>query len=209
MKKPVKQGINDLLNDFELSDEQLAGFAQLEKNSLQTNPLKASVNHSKMWLSMVASFLVMGLFMGQFLGGGASKILTSDEQVYAIASELSYNHLKFKPLEVAHSNLNQVTGYFNRLDFNPLASSLVAALSSNLIGGRYCSIKGNIAAQLRMKDDQGRISTLFESRYQAQDFSMLPNIEQGQDPKVLYVDGQRVALWVEKGLVMALVSEAQ
>jgi len=212
MKKPINQSVNDLLNNFELSDVQLANFAQLEKDCLQpqtkSKPKQATINHSKMWLSLVASFLVMGLFMGQFLGAGASKRLTSDEQLYAIAAEVSYNHLKFKPLEVAHSNLNQVTGYFNKLDFNPLASSQVAALSTNLIGGRYCSIQGNIAAQLRMEDDQGRISTLFESRYQAQDFNMLPNIEQGQAPTVLYVDGQRVALWVEKGLVMALVSEA-
>ncbi len=208
MKKPINQSVNDLLNNFELSDEQLSSFAQLEEDCLQTKSKTRSLNHSKMWLSLVASFLVMGLFMGQFLGGGLNKTLTIDEQIYTIAAEVSYNHLKFKPLEVAHSNLNQVTGYFNKLDFNPLASSQVAALNTNLIGGRYCSIKGNIAAQLRMEDSEGRISTLFESRYQAEDFNMLPNIEQGQAPKVLYVDGQRVALWVEKGLVMALVSEA-
>jgi hypothetical protein len=204
MKKDIKRGINDLLNNFELSESQLAEFSKLEKECIGHKTKKHKLLKPQVWMSLVASFLVVGLFLGNVLNSQ----LSEEQQIFEIAAEVSYNHLNLKPLEVAHNQLATVTGYFKRLDFNPLASSRVTNLQTSLIGGRYCSIKGNVAAQLRMKDKQGRISTLFESRYNSEDFKMLPNIENGKAPKVLYVDGQKVSLWIEKGLVMALVSSA-
>ncbi len=204
MKKDIKSGVNDLLNNFELNESQLATFAKLEKDSLLHQSKSNKLLKPKIWMSLLASFLVVGLFLGNALNSQ----LSDKQKLFEIAAEVSYNHLNLKPLEVAHNQLATVTGYFKRLDFNPLASSQVDNLHTSLIGGRYCSIKGNIAAQLRMKDSQGRISTLFESRYNSQDFNMLPKIASGQHPKVVFVDGQKVSLWVEKGLVMALVSSS-
>jgi len=199
MKKTVKENLNSHLDEFELNHDQFASLDALEKSIL--SPTKARIKNPILW-SVAASLLVVSLFFTGVLPKGQDQ----KELIYAIAQEVSYNHLKFKPLEVANNNLTSVTGYFKKLDFNPLASSQVAALSSALIGGRYCSIKGNIAAQLRMQDEKGAISTLFESRFNAEDFNFLPKLEEQQTPVKVHVDGQQVSLWVEKGLVMALVN---
>ncbi len=199
MKNTVKENLNSHLGEFELNADQFASLDALEKSILSPTPKK--IKNPILW-SMAASLLVVSLFFTTVLPKGQSQ----QEMIYAIAQEVSYNHLKFKPLEVANNNLTRVTGYFKKLDFNPLASSQVAALSSRLIGGRYCSIKGNIAAQLRMRDEKGAISTLFESRFNVDDFDFLPRLEDQQAPVKVHVDGQQVSLWVEKGLVMALVN---
>ncbi len=200
MKKNIKHSTQDFLNSFELNEEQLASFAQLEKDCLQEPTKRAN----KSWLSIAASFL-----LGAVLLAGVYKLENGQQSgIMAIAAEVSYNHLNLKPLEVARHQLNQVTGYFKKLDFNPMVSARVTGLSSHLIGGRYCSIQGNIAAQLRMKNETGQLSTLFESRFNPQDFNDLPVLENGQAPVQVFVDGQQVDLWVEKGLVMALVQAA-
>ncbi len=203
MKKRLNEGVNDLLNDFTLSDEQLLSFAQLEKDCLQEGQYPNNKYKTKKWFSLVASFLIAALVFT----GLIYKEADTNQVLYEIAAEVSYNHLNLKPLEVASNNFLQVTGYFKRLDFNPLISSQVSALAGDLIGGRYCSIKGNIAAQLRMQDKLGRMSTLFESRYNKDDFKMLPVLEKGESPVSLHVDGQQVSMWIEKGVVMALVRD--
>ncbi len=199
MKKTVKENLNNHLDEFELNHDQFASFDALEKSIF--SPSKSRIKNPILW-SVAASLLVVSLFFVSVLPQAQNQ----KDLIYAIAQEVSYNHLKFKPLEVANNNLASVTGYFKKLDFNPLASSQVAALSSGLIGGRYCSIKGNIAAQLRMQDEKGAISTLFESRFNAEDFDFLPKLEEQQTPVKVHVDGQQVSIWVEKGLVMALVN---
>lgn len=199
MKNTVKENLNSHLDEFELNAAQFASLDALEKSIL--SPTQKRIKNPILW-SLAASLLVVSLFFATVLPKGQSQ----QEMIYAIAQEVSYNHLKFKPLEVANNNLSRVTGYFEKLDFSPLASSQVAALSSRLIGGRYCSIKGNIAAQLRMRDEKGAISTLFESRFNAEDFDFLPRLEDHQVPVKVHVDGQQVSLWVENGLVMALVN---
>ena len=203
MNKTIKENVNSYLDTFELSDQQLSAFDDLENKLLE--PEKPKYIKITIW-SMAASVLVVSLFLNGLLSSFGTTGKTQESLIYAIASEVSYNHLKLKPLEVANTQLSQVTEYFKKLDFNPLASSQVASLSNRLIGGRYCSIKGNIAAQLRMQDDKGVVSTLFESRFNAEDFDFLPKIENQEDPVSVHVDGQQVKIWVEKGLVMALVN---
>ena len=215
MNKTVKENIHQHLGAFELSAKQLSNFDDLENRVLQNAQVVAhdtGLDKSKSYKGfawpLLASVLLVGVLIATLLPlskiGGEGK--AQQELIYAIASEVSYNHLKLKPLEVASTQLSNVTQYFKKLDFNPLGSSQVLGLSSALIGGRYCSIQGNIAAQLRMQDDKGAISTLFESRFNAEDFGFLPKLEAQQAPISVHVDGQHVKLWVEKGLVMALVS---
>lgn len=213
MSKTVKENINEHLDAFELSSEQLSVLDDLESRVLKTAETETGLNKVKSYKRfswpLVASVLLVGVLMVTLLplskiGGAEGR--TQQELIYAIASEVSYNHLKLKPLEVASNQLSNVTQYLKKLDFNPLGSSQVLGLSSALIGGRYCSIQGNIAAQLRMQDEKGAISTLFESRFNAEDFGFLPKLEAQQAPISVHVDGQQVKIWVEKGLVMALVS---
>jgi len=77
-----------------------------------------------------------------------------------------------------------------------------------LQGGRYCSIKGVTAAQLRFaSESDGKVSTLYQVPYEKALFGSVPAIESDDSPMVLASKGLNVQLWVEKGLLMVLVEE--
>jgi hypothetical protein len=76
-----------------------------------------------------------------------------------------------------------------------------------VLGGRYCSIQGVTAAQLRLRDQAGWIRTLYQVPYEVSRFGVLPDIGAGEQPKLTQVRGLTVELWVEKGLLFALTRE--
>jgi hypothetical protein len=50
------------------------------------------------------------------------------------------------------------------------------------------------------------LSTLYEVAYDSATFGTLPNMENNEQPLELLIKGLKVAMWVEKGLLMVLVS---
>ena len=129
-----------------------------------------------------------------------------------IALEVVQNHLKLKPLDIEAQSISAIQGFFTQLDFSPVNSSLLEARFSlpepSLLGGRYCSIKGVTAAQLRYRASDDGLSTLYEVAYDSAAFGPMPHVERGEAPKELLLRGLRVSLWVEKGLLLVLVTEA-
>lgn len=203
-KDSMKNSVNDYLNSFSLSDEQIAQFNNLEniaENTVQHKKSGIIKRYQTIAASMVLALALPLIVAVVFYYQSAQH----SNLVYEIAHEVSYNHLKLRPLEISANNTATVINYFEQLDFNPVSSTLTTSLNSSIIGGRYCSIKGNTAAQLRMQDKQGQYTTLFQTQYNAEDFSTLPVLENNQQPIIINANGKTVELWVEKGVVMALV----
>ena len=132
------------------------------------------------------------------------------QSVQDIADEVILNHLKRKPLEVHSNQMKQAQKFFTLLDFLPIQSEVLTQqflLSERqMLGGRYCSIKGVSAVQLRYQTNGDQVSTFYEVDYDPSIFGPIPNIDQGEVPQEIYRRGLRVSLWVEKGLFMVLVS---
>ncbi len=124
-----------------------------------------------------------------------------------IADEVAKNHIKAKPLEVQAQNLAQLRGYFTELDFTIVSSSRLSP-NSLMLGGRYCSIQGLTAAQIRFIDQEQAV-TLYEVQYDKALYGELPVIEADQQPIEHIVRGVAVAIWVEKGLLMASARPAE
>ena len=129
-----------------------------------------------------------------------------------IALEVVQNHLKLKPLDIETQSIGAIQGFFTQLDFSPVNSSLLQARFSlpepSLLGGRYCSIRGVSAAQLRYRAGDDGLGTLYEVAYDSEAFGPMPHVERGETPTELLLKGLRVSLWVEKGLLLVLVTEA-
>lgn len=119
----------------------------------------------------------------------------------AIAKEVVKNHLHMKPLDVQSANHSQVQAFFSMLDFSPIESSYYTK-NRMMLGGRYCSIKGVTAAQLRFKSQHGQLETLYQVPYDAEFFPGLSGLENKAPPLILHERGLKVSLWVEKGLLM-------
>lgn len=121
-----------------------------------------------------------------------------------IADEVVDNHLQLKPMEVVSGQMSELRRFFDQLDFHPVQSLFDAALNRTLLGGRYCSIQGGMAAQLRMQSGAGELSTLYETRYYPERMGAVPDLEKGEVPLERVARGVRVLLWREQGLLFVM-----
>lgn len=198
LKQPLKQQVQNQIDQVKLDNGQFTALEKLMANHDQ----KGTKESRRSWVPLAAAgmflFAVVTAFMAlQFT---KDQLLTMPQQ---IAEEVVNNHLNLKPLEVKTGSINAVRGYFTKLDFMPVESSLQALNDLQLIGGRYCSLQGITAAQLRMRQGES-LQTLYETEYLPDVFGDIPSLEKGEAPLVVYAKGIKVKVWVEKGLLFAL-----
>jgi hypothetical protein len=144
------------------------------------------------------------LTIGVFLANQMVQEYKAHALLEAIAVEVVDNHLKLKPLEVESGSLRDVLGYFDRLEFQLLESPRIAGNAGDqLLGGRYCSIQGIDAAQLRVASADGELSTWYEAILPAEKLEKIPDMDDGDEPSVFVVKGLQVRIWQEQGIVFA------
>ena len=178
------------------SEEQLDGLLNIVNAQKETMPKR-----SRPMLRMAAVMASILIAAGLLWNIGFKQ---TPEISMLIAEEVVHNHLKMKPLEVSSHSLHDMRAYFNKLDFTLRDSSLITSGKLQLLGGRYCSIQGLTAAQLRMQDQEtGELETLYEAPYSSDLFKGLPNLQEGQTPIRHYINGIGVDIWVDKGILFA------
>jgi hypothetical protein len=202
MTDSLNNAANKLFNNFELDDKKIQALMALEQVSVKQHSYLAM-------LSKVAGLFAVAIFITLFAVNQNNRY-KQDNIVNLIVAEVVKNHRNLKPLEVSSDQLVSVSKYFDQLSFSPYQSNnqnVFSALSKTLIGGRYCSIQGSTAAQLRMKSREGSLSTLFQAGM-SDLFINIPDFEKGEASIVQYKDGYEVQLWQEKGLLMVWVKPA-
>lgn len=192
-----KQAVQHHIDEVNLSEGQLNQLKAIMDTSDETD------TQNKLWFGWLSIATVAVFFLMFTVSTWVVDQPTN--MVQRIAEEVVHNHLKLKPLEVKTDSIDGVRQYFSKLDFMPIDSALVNDPSLSLIGGRYCSLQGLTAAQLRLKEDTNKtIQTFYQTEYREEVFGYLPHISQGEKPVETYVKGIKVKIWVEKGLVFAL-----
>jgi hypothetical protein len=88
-----------------------------------------------------------------------------------IAEEIALNHRKDLAVEFATPSYLDLSSRMNKLDFRVVEPA--TPVSAKLLGARYCSINGCIAAQLKVCDPKGRVHTVYQTRYKPQLACML------------------------------------
>ena len=150
-------------------------------------------------LTGIAATLVIAIAIGLFFSTQQTSM--GDK----IAYEVSKNHLKLKPLEISSDKLQDLNEYFTMLDFQLVNSSILNNPKWELLGGRYCTIQGNTAAQLRLKNTStGQIETLYQAPYFANQIGKVPSIDKNQSPINEFSKGMGVKIWIEKGVLFAI-----
>lgn len=188
------------INKQSLSDNQLESLLQLQNGKVEK--IRRYFNLSYRWATVAVVFI---LVISNFLYFGLSPELALDQR---IGSEVAKNHINLKPLEIQTSNIKVIRDFLTKLDFLPIESALLKGSTKSLIGGRYCSIQGITAAQLRLKDSKtGQVQSLYQTVYDPKVFSGLPELKENQKPVTVYSKGLAVDIWVEKGLLFALTKE--
>ena len=119
-----------------------------------------------------------------------------------IMDEIAYNHLQKMPIEVASASLDDIRSYLDKLTFPLISPSALEQPNWQLLGGRYCSINGRIAAQLKVKNlTDDNVYTLYQATIDGQLESIV-----GDAPTTKMIDGVGVSIWQEKGLLLGLAS---
>lgn len=180
-----KDSLKSHFEELELSNEQLENLQKLGHKKPKSKKVLGTI------LFAVAASALAYLFI---TGGAYDRNLALEK----VAQEIAYNHAKGMRPEVLSKEYEEVSHFLGKLDFALIVPKRFSKDSWELIGGRYCSIAGKIAAQLRLRHrTTGQIYTLYEAQ--------IPQTLKGQ---VLEADlekqGSHVTLWKERGLLLGL-----
>lgn len=201
--RPLSESVRELVEQKRLSDER---WAQLEAMQ-QVPPAQTSDGRCpRARLAAVAALvLVLLVPLMIWLTWTHHPPLDLSQR---IADEVTASHLKRKPMEVRSDSIAGVRVYLSELDFLPIDSRLAQISALDMEGARYCSVQGAIAAQLRYDAGNGAATqTLFQANYDPGRFGPIPELGQGEVPLERLARGLRVSLWVEKGILNALIRE--
>jgi len=143
--------------------------------------------------SLVAVFLFMMVVVAQsyYFQRGVSDM---------VLAEIAMNHNKHLDVEFPYNDYESLRVAMNRLDFSLIAP---VSLPPNfvLVGGRYCSIQGKLAAQLKVKNsDTGDVSTLYVT-------ALTDKLKKIDAERVVY-DNVSIKLWQDQGHFYGLATDA-
>ena len=117
----------------------------------------------------------------------------------AMAAEIAKNHTAQLPMDISSSDYQEVAAKLDRIKFSLTPPSGEFSRQFTLIGGRYCSIQNELAAQLRVQENAtGKMHTLYITPL-TDDFSTLKETTQA-------IKGVKVRLWKEGDRFFGLAS---
>ena len=173
--------------------DRLAALA--ESTPAAESPAPARTHRATPAYLAVAASLLLILF-----GGGVFLLQPNHntEPGWLVAKEIAVNHNKHLAIEFPTGDYHELNRLMDKLDFSSVISKRLPPGQYRLLGGRYCSIQGQLALQLKLQDRAGNRYTL----YQAPLNKLLTGIQQGEQ----IIDGVRITLWREAGLLFGLAS---
>ena len=113
-----------------------------------------------------------------------------------VLAEIAMNHNKRLAVEVAAADYDELQAAMDRLDF-PIRPPAELRADYELIGGRYCSIHGKLAAQVKLRArDTGRLLTLYVT-------GLTPELANISRQDTVH-DDVRIKMWSEGGVFFGL-----
>jgi hypothetical protein len=209
MKNSLKQSITNYFEEKHLSSKKMQQLLTMQEEAISmasSNFVSDKKDHQfkrglKYFYGIAATSLIFIITMYAIY----NESLPVSQR---IATEVVHNHHKLKPLEIKSEKTSELNDYFTKLDFSLIDSTLITADNWKLLGGRYCSIQGITAAQLRVVDkNTDKLQTLYQAAYDPEIHGVLPNVNERETPLQRYANGVIVNLWVENGLLFALTGE--
>ena len=116
-----------------------------------------------------------------------------------IMQEIAYNHQQEMPTEISSNSLIKIGDYLNKLTFPLIDSDAMTTQKWQILGGRYCSINGKLAAQLKVKNlEDSKTYTLYQAALGTDISKVLASTKEQA------IEGVSVSIWQEKGLLLGL-----
>ncbi len=221
-KQPLKTLLKEKLTGQQLNDLEYAWLGKGMKPG-QRNPVWIRNRWLAGGLALAASVLFVIVFFidpsDEVISPSVSTLesgivpgivdpSTTNPSALRIAEEVLTNHILIKQMDIETGSIEEVRNRFDKLDFAVLASRRLPHDSLTLLGARYCTLQGFIAAQLLFQTHEGEKVTHYQAAYNETRFGPLPDISLQQSPIILAERGYTVEIWREAGLVMARAQAA-
>ncbi len=202
---PLKDALKEKLTHTSLSEDQLQHLRQLEQAHSKTRTESSDISRPLTtpipvkWFVAFAAVFLLGLFIVSY----ERLWIMPEQQLFAsITKEIRTNHLYDKPMDYVSGSAKELFAQFDRLDFQPLMSSMVDS-SWTLLGARYCTLQGQIALLVKLQDPFGNRMTY----YLTKETSIFSNIPKIVEPYIDTHSGLSVKLWKQEGLIAATVHQ--
>lgn len=197
----IDRSVKAYYEQNQLSEEQLQKLAAMQDKvptAQQEAPTVQEQIPPKQWLrsSALAAASIMLVVM-LFIVNGQNDVGIAER----VAQEVAMNHNKALAVEYQTDSYEVLSQSMGKLDFKLRAPTAGFNEGLALIGGRYCSIQGELAAQIKMVDETGRVYTLYQTRSN----KMLKVISADQ----VQSDQVNIRLWQEQGLLFALAETVE
>jgi anti-sigma factor RsiW len=184
-----EQRLNEHVKDHytyeTLRPEKLAQLlAQADTEQLKSNRWVAL---RKSWMiAAVAALIAVGVPLTLW------QRASSDEWSAVAAHEIALNHKKQLAIEFPATDYASLRAQMSKLDFVLTAPARLPIEGLQVVGARYCSIQGHLAAQVRLQDRDGRSYTLYQRTSHG-----VPTLAAEQQH---VIDGVQIREWQEAGL---------
>lgn len=142
----------------------------------------------------IAAAVVIAL--ATFIWTAAYRMESPQHVASIVARQAALGHNEKQELEFRVKDSAELRRRMKSLDFAVVEPQMMQEMNMHIIGARYATLGGEMAAQILYVDAHGVPCTLYEVR----PADRLARIATGDQQ----VDGLRVSVWKEKGLVMVL-----
>lgn len=194
MSNTLKENIKDYYEGYQLSSRQKLLFKNILKRRFSSYTTK--LKFRTIWAQVtIAAILLVSAFV---LINPTSRSTYLDNLI----TEIAYNHNKSLDVEIASSSLGELRKYLSKLDFSLIDSERLSHDTWDLIGGRYCSLQGQFAAQLKVRN------RLTQKNYTIYQLKIPHGITDVSRFSETFESGVKVNLWLERGLMLALAGES-
>ena len=211
--KPMDEALKTHYEEKSLSESQLNRLMMLQMNA--SDDVSKTIAGSHTFLKKISNKLSSLLpdFGGHRYAFYASacllltglilslSLLNQGSLTERVMDEIAYNHRQEMPVEVAANTMPVIGDYLNRLSFSLISPRALLDSGWKIVGGRYCSINGKLAAQLKVKNiAEDKIYTLYQASTDGDLTQTGVSMTSGM------VDGVKVSIWQEQGLLLGLAS---
>ncbi len=182
-------------SEQQLSSRRLAEMREMVQSAgdVELVSLAPDSRRRDRWIRMA-----VGVAVAMLVVIATRSLLDRDEPPTAeiVAEEIATNHNRDMPVEIETDAFDSLADRLDKLDFRPVSSVRLDERGLQMVGGRYCKIQGQIAAQIKLRDAAGRTWTLYECR----DSELLSGVR----ARRVKTMGLEVEIWREAGVLLGL-----
>lgn len=115
---------------------------------------------------------------------------------------VAQQHIQPKPLEAKTNQFAALVQHFAMLDFKLIEPvDMLSTGQWELLGGRYCTLLGQDAAQIRLKEvATGKVHSLYQAKLTPSQAAKAPP----EGKTYASVDGVRMKFWMDDGVLCAI-----